>query len=219
MPLCNRLIAKLLIEDSLLVKYKNFTESRRVVGNPVSTAKILSDMRVDEFMIVDVCEIQHALVRDMTDALFTPVTVAGSIKSVEQAADLIRECGADKVVVKDRDVADDIAIRFGRQAVVWTESYYGDASRFDIPDCVGEVVLTSIDRDGCGIGFDTNAAQFSYDVPVVLSGGCGKFSHVKDAFDAGANGVAISTMWMLSARTAVNTRSWLVSEGCEVRAV
>lgn len=217
MGLKKRLIAKLLIEDGLLVKYKNFTEHRRVVGSPASTARLLADQGVDEFMIVDVGQINPTLVREVTDDLFTPVTMAGSIDSVDLAAELIRECGADKVVIRNIDVADNVAIKFGQQAVVWSESYHGDAPFFGVPDCFGEIILTSIDRDGHGAGLDVGAARFPYTVPVTLAGGCGKFSHIKDAFDAGADGVAVSTMWVLSSRTPINTRSYLLTQGVNIR--
>lgn len=213
-----RIIAKLLVENGVLVKYRQFTEGRRIVGDPVSTARILEDQRVDEFYICDIGIIYPALVRAMTDALLTPVTVAGSIRTVDQAMHLIQECGADKVVVRDIQVAEQLARRLGAQSVVWSLDYCGDAPYFDVPDCVGEVILTSVDRDGTGTGLDTAALRFPYRVPVVIAGGCGRLNHVKQAFDAGADGVAVASMFAFSDKSPVKLRSWLASEGCNVRA-
>lgn len=213
-----RIIAKLLIEDGALVKYKNFTQSKRMAGNPVSTARILEDQRVDEFIICDVGVINPALVRDMTAELFTPVTAAGGIKTMAQVDELIRDCGVDKVVITNDMFAAEVAEKYGNQAVVWDVTYDEDAAFFHVPECAGEVMLTSVERDGRGTGFDLAALRFPWAVPVVLAGGCGKLSHVRDAFAAGADGCAVSSMFFFSDKSPVKLRSWLVSEGCQVRA-
>lgn len=215
-----RIIAKLLIEDGVLVKYKNFTHSRRLAGDPVATARIMEDQCVDEFFICDLGVINPTLVRAMTADLFTPVTAAGSIKMMEQVDELIRDCGVDKVVIKDEDLADDVASRYGKQAVVWPLDYVGDSECWGMPDCAGEAILTSIDRDGMGAGFDLLAvrSQF-YNIPMVVAGGCGKLSHVKDVFESGASGACIGSMFFFSDKSPVKLRSWLVSSGANVRAV
>lgn len=218
MALKRRIICKLLIENGLLVKYKNFTQSRRIVGNPVSTMKILSDQNLDEFIICDLGVIDPALVREMTADVYTPVTVAGRIKTMDHVDRLIGDSGADKVVITDAMFAEDVAKKYGNQAVVWDVSYSEDAAFFNVPDCAGEVLLTSVERDGMGVGFDVSALRFPWPVPVVLAGGCGKLAHVKEAFDAGADGCAISSLFAFTDKSPIKLRSWLVSEGCAVRA-
>lgn len=217
MSLKRRIICKLLIEGAQLVKYKRFTESRRVAGDPISTIKIMTDQTLDEFYICDIGTLQPGLVRAMTEDLMMPITAGGGIHRLAQVCELIRECGVDKVVVKDADLADDVAVKFGRQAVVWAFDYGGDAPFFDVPDAAGEVHLTSIDRDGMGTGFDLGALRYPYKVPVVIAGGCGKLSHVRDAFAAGADAAAVSSMFIFSDKSPIKLRSWLISEGCEVR--
>lgn len=212
-----RIIAKLLVENGVLVKYRQFTQGRRIAGNPVSTARILEDQKVDEFLICDMGVIDPALVRLMTAELFTPVTVAGGIHTIEQVDALIQDCGADKVVVKSLTLAEMIAHKYGCQAVVWAIDYRG-AFAGVAPDCAGEALLTSVDRDGMGSGYDLDALVALWTVPVVLAGGCGKLSHARDAFAAGADGCAVSSMFMFSDKSPVKLRSWLVSEGCQVRA-
>lgn len=213
-----RIIAKFLIEDGRLVKYKQFTQARRLAGNAVSTARTYEDQRVDEMYFCDLGVIDPAMIRDVTADVFTPVTVAGSINTMRQVHELIQNSGADKVVIKDPRLAEQVAQKYGRQAVVWPIDYHTLCVE-DVPQCAGEVLLTDIDRDGLGKGFDLNVLKRKWDVPVVLAGGCGKLDHVKQAFNAGADAVAISSMFFFSDKSPIKLRSWLVSEGCTVRDV
>lgn len=213
-----RLIAKLLIEDGLLVKYKRFTEDRRIVGNPVATAKTLTDQKVDEFMVCDLGVIEPRLVREMVLETMTPVTAAGGIHTMEQVDELIREAGADKVVVKDWELGYEVAKKYGQQAVVFPYDYFDDICDARVPNHAGEVIVTAIGRDGTLRGLDLAALDCPWNnAPVVLCGGCGKLSHVRDAFNAGADGVAISSMWAFTDRSPIKVRSWLHSEGVNVR--
>lgn len=212
-----RIIAKFLIEDGRLVKYKQFTQSRRLAGNAVSTARTYEDQRVDEMYFCDLGVIDPAMIRDVTADVFTPVTVAGSIHTLRQVDELIQNCGADKVVVKDFELGKAVAQKYGRQAVVWPIDYHTLCVE-DVPQCAGEVLLTDIDRDGLGKGFDLNVLKRRWDVPVVIAGGCGKLDHAKQAFNAGADGIAISSMFFFSDKSPIKLRSWLVSEGATVRA-
>jgi imidazole glycerol-phosphate synthase subunit HisF len=102
--------------------------------------------------------------------------------------------------------------------VVWPIDYHTLCVE-DVPDYAGEVLLTDIDRDGMGKGFDLDVLKRRWNVPVVIAGGCGKLDHVKQAFNAGADGVAISSMFFFSDKSPIKLRSWLVSEGATVRAV
>lgn len=215
--LTQRIICKLLLENGQLVKYKNFTESRRLAGDPVATMGTLEDQKLDEFYLCDTGVIDPELVARMTERVFAPVTAAGSIKTMAQVDDLIRNSGVDKVVVHP-SIGQAVAEKYGRQAVVYTIDYGGDAPFFEIPDWAGEVILTSVDRDGCGGGFDLGALRFPYEIPVVVAGGCGKLAHVRDAFAAGASGCAVSSMFFFSDKSPIKLRSWLLSEGCNVRA-
>jgi cyclase len=218
MALAKRIIAKLLIEDGKLVKYKQFTRSCRLAGNPVSTASTLEDQCVDEFYICSIGVIDPALVREMTRKVFTPVTVGGSIHTMEQVDELIKDCGVDKVVILHRKLGEDVANKYGQQAVAYPIDYHTKCVE-SVPDYAGEVMLTDIDRDGMGTGFDLEVLKRQWDVPVVIAGGCGKLDHVKQAFDAGADAVAISSMFIFSDKSPIKLRSWLVSEGCNVRDV
>jgi imidazole glycerol phosphate synthase subunit HisF len=109
--------------------------------------------------------------------------------------ELIRDCGVDKVVIPSAGtLGEDVATKYGNQAVVYDVSYHGDAVFYDVPDWAGEIMLTSIDRDGARDGYDlelTRAIVHAVSVPVIASGGAGNASHVCDAILAGEADAAL----------------------------
>jgi cyclase len=152
-------------------------------------------------------------VRRTAERLFIPLTVGGGIRSVRDAGDALR-AGADKVSVNSAAVADpalitELSRRFGRQCVVasidakrdgekWVTYTHGGSRSTGLDavewaaECVargaGEVLVTSIDRDGTRSGYDlelTAAVSAAVTVPVVASGGAGSAAHVIDALSAG----------------------------------
>lgn len=217
MPLSQRLIAKLLIEDGVAVKYRRFTEDRRIVGDPVALMKTLEDQVLDEFNITFLGDVDPVLLARMTESAFCPVTVAGSIRTLDTVHRLIRECGVEKIVTRRDDLGWDVAAAYGAQAAVFPVDYTGALGGVAVPAWAGEVLLTSIDRDGTGAGFDLDSIRREYKVPVVVAGGCGKLVHVKEALEAGASGVCVSSMFAFSDKSPVKLRTWLVSQGCDVR--
>jgi cyclase len=162
------------------------------------------------------------MVRRVADTVFIPFTVGGGVRSVQDADDLLR-AGADKVAVNTAAVADprlleDLAQRFGSQAVVlaldarrragepgWEVFVNGGRSPTG-RDAVawaaeaaergaGEILLTSMDRDGTRDGFDvelTRAVTAAVGVPVVASGGCGTVEHMAEVLDAGGASAALA---------------------------
>ncbi len=216
--LTQRLICKLLIdEQGVAVKFKRFTESRRVVGDPVALMRTMEDQILDEFNVTFLGAVDIPLLQRMTDSAFCPVTVAGSIHDMATVDTLYRETGIEKVVVKDHALGWKVASRYGNQAVVYPVDYWSAPPDVPPPDWAGELMLTSVDRDGTGAGFDLDVLRRAYNIPVVLAGGCGKLVHVKEALAAGASGVAVSSMFAFSDKSPVKLRSWLRSEGCNVR--
>ena len=215
--LTKRIVVKLLVEGQQLVKYRKFTERKRIAGDPVSTVGVLEDTKLDEFYICALNTISPDMVKSMTDKIYTPVTAAGSIHCIEQVDQLIKGSGVDKVVIKRLKLAEEVAKRYGSQAVIKAIDYHNECVE-DVPDCYGEVILTSIDRDGMGTGFDLKALKRKWRIPVILAGGCGALFHVKEAFDAGADGVCISSMFFFSDKNPIKLRSWLISSGVNVRA-
>lgn len=148
-------------------------------------------------------------VRRTAERLFIPLTVGGGIRSVDDASAALR-AGADKVGVNSAAVArpellGEMSAQFGAQCVVASIDAKRGASGWEVyvrggstptgmdavdwaRECVergaGEILLTSIDRDGTRAGFDlalTRAVAESVPVPVIASGGAGRADHVRDA--------------------------------------
>ena len=148
-------------------------------------------------------------VRRSAEVLFVPLTVGGGVRTVDDVGRVLR-AGADKVSINTAAVArpellTECADRFGSQCVVasidakrdgdgwrvWTHGGTVSTERDTIEwarECVergaGEILLTSIDRDGVRTGFDldlTRAVSDAVPVPVIASGGAGAAEHVRDA--------------------------------------
>lgn len=162
------------------------------------------------------------IVRSAAENIFVPMTVGGGIRSVDDATQILR-AGADKVAVNTAAVANpqlitDIARRFGSQCMVLSIEakqvapgrweVYTDNGRertgLDVIDWVkrgvsmgaGEILLTSVDREGTRKGFDIDlvrAANAEVSVPIIASGGMGSSEDmVAVARDGGADAVAMA---------------------------
>jgi len=161
------------------------------------------------------------MVRRVADTVFLPFTVGGGVRSVEDADQLLR-AGADKVAVNTAAVSDPelltrLAERFGSQAVVLAiDARAAGKGGFEVyvrggrtptgQDAVawaeegarrgaGEILLTSMDRDGTKDGFDlrlTKAVAETVNVPVVASGGCGTVAHMAEVLTEGRASAALA---------------------------
>lgn len=161
------------------------------------------------------------MVRRVADSVFLPFTVGGGVRSVEDADELLR-AGADKVGVNTAAVADPsllerLARRFGSQAVVLAiDARRANAGGWEVHvrggrtptgrDAVawaqegaergaGEILLTSMDKDGTKDGFDvelTRAVAEAVRVPVVASGGCGRVEHMATVLTEGKASAALA---------------------------
>ena len=160
-----------------------------------------------------------ASVQRAAERLSVPLTVGGGVRSADDVARVLR-AGADKVSINSAAVRDPALLtacaeRFGAQCVVasidakrdgdrWRVYVKGGKQATDLDavawarECVrrgaGEVLLTSIDRDGARTGYDlalTRAVADAVDVPVVASGGAGSAEHVRDALVQGGADAAL----------------------------
>jgi imidazole glycerol-phosphate synthase subunit HisF len=187
------------------------------------------------------------IVQNVAKDVFVPMTVGGGIRSVEDAMHLLR-CGADKVAVNTAAVANpklirDISRRFGSQCMVLSveakqiESdrweVYTDNGRertgLDVIDWVkrgvelgaGEVLLTSVDREGTRKGFDlplVKAVTTEVSVPVIASGGMGKPEDVIDVVrESSADAVAMADTLHYKRAKIGDIRSVAESAGIRVR--
>jgi cyclase len=178
---------------------------------------------------------------------FIPLTVGGGVRSVEEMRDVLR-AGADKVslntaAVADPDLITRCAARFGRQAVVvaidarrtitgaWEVLVRGGRATTDV-DAVrwaaravelgaGELLVTSIDRDGTQAGFDTEllrAISDSVEVPVIASGGAaGPADFVSAVVDGGADAVLAASIFHRGIHTIDAVKAAMAAAGLPVR--
>jgi cyclase len=181
------------------------------------------------------------LVQRTAERLFIPLTVGGGVRTVEDVGRALR-AGADKVSINSAAVANPALLtacaeRFGAQCVVasidakrdgdrWRVYTHGGKKPTDLEavawakECVsrgaGEVLLTSIDRDGARSGYDldlTRAVSDAVDVPVIASGGAGSAAHVRDALTRGGADAALVAGILHDGVTTVGAIKGLLREG------
>jgi imidazole glycerol-phosphate synthase subunit HisF len=187
------------------------------------------------------------LARRTADNVFVPFTIGGGIRSVADAQAVL-DAGADKVSVNSAAVArpelvDELADRFGAQCVVLAidakrrdggfEVYVAGGRTATGRDAVewaregvsrgaGEILLTSMDRDGTQDGYDldlTRAIAEAVDVPVIASGGAGAPQHLVDGFNAGADAALCASIFHYGAYRISDVKRALAACGIAVRAV
>jgi len=187
------------------------------------------------------------LARRTADNVFVPFTIGGGIRSV-QDAQAVLDAGADKVSVNSAAVArpellDELAEVFGAQCVVlaidakarphgegW-EVYVAGGRTPTGRDAVawaregtergaGEILLTSMDRDGTNAGYDlalTRAVADATGVPVIASGGAGELDHLVDALRAGADAVLCASIFHYGRYTVGDVKEHLAAAGVPIR--
>lgn len=247
-----RLIARLDIKGPNLIKGIHL-EGLRVIGSPNEHARRYYEQGADELIYVDCVASLYGrnslddIVRRAAKDVFVPITVAGGIRSVEDATRLLR-CGADKVAVNTAAVGNpalltQIARRFGSQCMVLSVEakqigtdrweVYTDNGRertgLEVVAWVkqavalgaGEVLLTSVDREGTRKGFDialVKAVTSAVSVPVIASGGMGKPEDVVDVVKNGsADAVAMADILHYGRATVGDIRRVAQAAGLRVR--
>ena len=190
--------------------------------------------------IVDVIE-------RVADQVFIPLTVGGGVRAVADVRKLLN-AGADKVsintsAVENPDLVEDAACRFGSQAIVvaidarasgagkWEVYTHGGrkARGLDAVEWArtmarrgaGEILLTSMDRDGTRSGFDlalTRAVSDAVGVPVIASGGVGSLEHLAAGIEEGhADAVLAASVFHFGDITIGEAKRYLASRGIEMR--
>jgi cyclase len=186
------------------------------------------------------------MVSQVADTVFIPVTVGGGIRSVSDGGEALR-AGADKIAVntaavRDPALVDRLASSFGTQCVVAAVDAKRIGGRFTVMVTggreqtsleaiewirklealgAGEILLTSMDRDGTQAGYDLpllRAAAAAVRIPVIASGGAGKLAHLAEALDAGAHGVLAASIFHFQGCSIPEARAFLRSNGFPVRA-
>ena len=245
-----RVMPTLLFKDVGLVKGTSFDSWRRVGGAMqaikvydlrevdelvfLDIAATLAGRRPD-FEAID----------ELADECFMPLTVGGGVRSVDDVHRLL-EVGADKVslntaAVETPELIGQIATRFGSQCVVVSidaqrsgGGYYAcvragtvatgqtpvDLARRAEGLGAGEILLTSIDRDGHMTGYDVDlisSVTTAVSIPVIASGGAGSYADMADALRAGAAAVAAAAMFHFTQQTPIEAKRFLAAAGFPVR--
>ncbi len=230
-----------------LVKGTQF-DSRRSVGSPMPAVKVYNLRNVDELVFLDVaattegCGPDFALIDELADECFMPLAVGGGIRTVDDVRKLL-SVGADKVVigsaaVERPEIVREASDRFGAQCVVvsvdtkdgvvWVRSGTVRTERGPVAFAremermgAGEILLQSIERDGMMEGYDLEtiaSVAAAVSVPVIASGGAGRFEHMRDALRAGgASAVAAASMFHFTEQTPMEAKKYLAAAGIPTR--
>jgi cyclase len=186
-------------------------------------------------------------VHDFADECFVPFTVGGGITDIDQIQQLLR-AGADKISINtaaysNPGLIEEAANRFGSQCVMVSI----DARRLDdgTYQCfshsgtmvtkrqpvnwakemesrgAGEILVTSIDRDGAMRGYDLELIRQiaeAVNLPVIASGGAGNYEHMRQAIqEAGASAVAAASIFHFTEQTPAEAKKYLAAAGVPVR--
>jgi cyclase len=189
-----------------------------------------------------------SVVARTAEQVFIPFTVGGGVRGTDDARRLLR-AGADKVAVNTAalerpELVRELAGEFGAQCVVaavdarrrggdspaWEVATYGGrrATGIDALEWAaraaalgaGEILLTSMDRDGTRHGYDLELTRRVVDavpVPVVASGGVGTLEHLADGAAAGADAVLAASIFHRREHTIAEAKAYLASRGVTVR--
>jgi imidazole glycerol-phosphate synthase subunit HisF len=249
--LAKRIIACLDVRDGAVVKGIHFEDVRRAGDPAHLARRYNAEGidEIAILDITATLEERRALattIRAVAAELFIPLTVGGGIRSESDAAAAVA-AGADKIGVNSAALSNPrlltaLAARYGSQAVVVAIDAKRDDGRFAVfarggrtpagRDAVawakeavdrgaGEILLTSIDRDGTRMGFDcelTAAVSTAVSVPVIASGGAGTFDHFADVFTAGqADAALAASVFHFAEHAVADLKHHLRGRGIPVR--
>jgi cyclase len=235
--LTKRIIACMDVRDGQVVKGVQFQQLRHAgdPGELAQRYNVEGIDEVVVLDITATLESRQALARTINAVarqIFLPLTVGGGIRSEEDAAAAV-DAGADKVslntaALRNPDLITTLARRYGSQAVivaidakrrddgfaVYVRSGTSDAARDAVEWAreaesrgAGEILLTSMDRDGTRSGFDcemTAAVANAVNIPVIASGGAGGLDHFADVFTSGHADAALAASIFHYADTSVS---------------
>jgi cyclase len=237
-----RVIPCLDIRDGRVVKGVSFTGIRDA-GDPVACAKRYEEEGADELVMLDI-DGDGAIdtVRSVAESIFIPLTVGGGVRSIEHFRALLR-AGADRVAINTAallrpELIRECANEFGAQAVVLSCDAKGGRAAIrggkevtEVDAVVwcrraeelgaGEILLTSVDRDGTNGGFDLEllrAVTGSVKIGVIASGGAGRVEDFRDAIESGgARAVLAASLFHDGVLTVGDVKRYLETEGIPVR--
>lgn len=192
--------------------------------------------------------IMHDVVASTAEQCFMPLTVGGGLRTVADIEAMLKS-GADKVslntaAIKNPQLIADASNRFGAQCIVlaidakrepdgksWRVYTHGGRNPTELNAVAwakqavelgaGEILLTSMDRDGTGVGYDlelTRAVSDAVSVPVIASGGAGQMDHFAEVLERGrASAVLAASLFHFGTFTIPQVKDFLGSRGLPVR--
>ena len=188
----------------------------------------------------------YEVVSKTSEKCFVPLTVGGGVRSIEDINKLL-SCGADKVsintaAVQNSDVIEESSKKFGSQCIVvaidakknnekWEVFTHGGRNKTGIDaldfakkmeDCgAGELLVTSMDRDGTQVGYDIDLmSKIStiVNIPIIASGGVGNLDHLVDGIEKGkASAVLAASIFHYGKYSVKEAKEYLDSKGIPVR--
>jgi len=188
------------------------------------------------------------IIEKNTDNIFVPITVGGGLRSTGDVEAALR-AGADKVsintaAIKNPDIIREISQKFGSQCMVLSiqakrqtdhwEAYYDNGREHSNLDAVewaqigqelgaGEIMLTSVDKEGTTKGFDVelvNAITDVVSIPVIASGGMGKLEDIERVVKSGhADAVAMAHVLHYDQQTINSVRDYCIEKNIPVRQI
>jgi cyclase len=187
------------------------------------------------------------IIEQVAEQVFIPLTVGGGVRQVDDVRNLLN-AGADKVSINTSAVMNpqlvaDASARYGSQCIVvaidakqvapgkWEVFTHGGrkATGLDAIEWAtkmqtlgaGEILLTSMDRDGSKIGFDlalTRGVSDALEIPVIASGGVGNLQHLVDGVkQGGADAVLAASIFHYGEYTVQQAKQYMAQQGIEVR--
>jgi len=254
--LAKRVIPCFDVANGRVVKGVNFVNLRDA-GDPVEQAGIYNDERADELVFLDIMASHEGrgtlveMARRVADEVFIPFTIGGGIRAAEDFRTMLLagadKCAINSAAVRNPEVLNEAAWRFGAQCVVlaidarrdnamhngaggWRVYLNGGRVPTELDAIAwaheaeqrgaGEILLTSMDTDGTQNGFDLpmlRAMSSAVNIPVIASGGAGKLEHFYEAIDAGASAVLAASVFHYKTFSVGEVKKYLAEKGVPVR--
>lgn len=243
-----RIIPTVLCRGRQMVKGVRFN-AWRSVGLAAQAVRVHAMRGVDEVILLDIAATSEGrgpdleLVSELADTLFVPLTVGGGVRSLEDAKALLR-AGADKVAIcteahRRPQLITECSRALGCQAIVaavdvdssgaahtanrhgyWFPGTGPKMAELFAKLGAGEILLTSVDREGTMRGYDLaliDEVAHLVSVPVIAHGGCGTYQHMLEAIEAGADAIAAGAFFQFTDATPLGAAQYLSEHGIETR--
>ena len=233
-----RVIPTIVIDEGRAIHTEGFQYSS-YLGDPLNMARLFGELEADEILLLDRTQDFHqtllgnGLLKRLTEQVFTPISYGGAISQSHQV-DKALDSGLDKIVLKLEsqgalELVEWTASKFGSQAVMvcinFVESGFPEIEavtnqsenlsnliKTAVDFGAGEILLQNASRSGSKSGLGAASLQLKLgDIipPVILSGGAGSISDIKEAFELGFSGVGASTLFCVESRSKTPLTSYL----------